>query len=135
MLTAARFPFFSPIDEAGHFDYVRIVAEDHRLPVLGEDKIGYPVLGLGNGLDPDARPAPQVERPAGCRNESYQAFEPPALLPAGRAGADLTDDWSQRGQARAPGRASCSCSRPRRCCTGSRAGCVPRARLPIFSLA
>jgi 4-amino-4-deoxy-L-arabinose transferase-like glycosyltransferase len=96
VLTAVRYPFFSPIDEAGHFDYVRIVAEEHRLPVLGEDKLGYAVLALDNGLDPDARPAPHVERPEGLPGESYQAFEPPLYYLLVAPVLTLTDDWSQR---------------------------------------
>jgi 4-amino-4-deoxy-L-arabinose transferase-like glycosyltransferase len=96
VLTAVRLPFFSPIDEAGHFDYVRIVAEHHRLPVLGEDKIGYPVLALGRGFDPDARPAPPVKRPRGLSNESHQAFEPPLYYLLVAPALTVTDDWSHR---------------------------------------
>jgi 4-amino-4-deoxy-L-arabinose transferase-like glycosyltransferase len=96
VLTAVRFPIFSPIDEAGHFDYVRIVAEHHRLPVLGEDKIGYPVLVLGNGLDPDARPVPKIARPTGLDGESHQAFEPPLYYLLVAPALTVTDDWSAR---------------------------------------
>jgi 4-amino-4-deoxy-L-arabinose transferase-like glycosyltransferase len=97
VLTATQFKFFSLIDETAHFDYVRIVAEDKRLPVLGEDKVGLPVLALRNGLDPDSDPPPQVKRPGGgLGNESYQAFEPPLYYVLVAPAFALTEDWSQR---------------------------------------
>jgi 4-amino-4-deoxy-L-arabinose transferase-like glycosyltransferase len=96
VLTAVRLPFFSPIDEAAHFDYVRIVAEDGRLPVLDEDEMGLSVVALGEGLDPDARPAPEVERSAGLGGKSYQAFEPPLYYVLAAPAFALTGDWSQR---------------------------------------
>ncbi len=96
VLTATRFHFFSLIDETAHFDYVRVVAEERRLPVLGEDKMGFPVLALNAGLDPDARPAPDVERPGGLGGESYQAFEPPLYYLLVAPAFSVTDDWSAR---------------------------------------
>jgi 4-amino-4-deoxy-L-arabinose transferase-like glycosyltransferase len=96
VLTATRFPFFSLIDETAHFDYVRVVAEKHRLPVLGEDKMGYPVLALNAGLDPNTRPAPHVDRPSGLGEDSYQAFEPPLYYVLVAPLFVLTDDWSAR---------------------------------------
>ena len=96
VLTAVRLPFFSPIDEAAHFDYVRIVAEEGRLPVLEEDEMGLPVLALDQGLDPDARPPPEVERPGGLGRHSYQAFEPPLYYALAAPAFALTGDWSQR---------------------------------------
>jgi 4-amino-4-deoxy-L-arabinose transferase-like glycosyltransferase len=96
VLTATQFKFLSVIDESAHFDYVRIVAEDHRVPVLGEDKMGYPVLALNAGLDPDARPAPQIDRPFGLGAESYQAFEPPLYYMLVAPLFIVTDDWSAR---------------------------------------
>jgi 4-amino-4-deoxy-L-arabinose transferase-like glycosyltransferase len=96
VLTATQFNFFSPIDEAAHFDYVRVIAEHHRLPVLEEDKIGYPVLALSQGLDPDARPAPRIDPPGGLAAESYQAFEPPLYYLLVAPLLTVTDDWSHR---------------------------------------
>jgi 4-amino-4-deoxy-L-arabinose transferase-like glycosyltransferase len=97
VLTATQFHFFSLIDETAHFDYVRVVAEDHRLPVLGEDKTGLAVLALRDGLDPDADPPPKVRRPGGgLGNESYQAFEPPLYYVLVAPVFAVTDDWSAR---------------------------------------
>ncbi len=96
VLTATQFGFFSPIDETGHLDYIRVIAEEHRLPVLAEDKMGYPILALAEGLDPDAHPAPQVKRPSGLSGESYQAFEAPLYYVLVAPTFVLTDDWSQR---------------------------------------
>jgi 4-amino-4-deoxy-L-arabinose transferase-like glycosyltransferase len=96
VLTAVRFEFFSAIDETAHFDYVRVIAEERRLPVLGEDKMGYPVAALSQGLDPDARPRPEIEPPAGLPAESYQAFEPPLYYALMAPLLTITDDWSQR---------------------------------------
>jgi 4-amino-4-deoxy-L-arabinose transferase-like glycosyltransferase len=96
VLTATQFKFFSPIDEAAHFDYVRVIAEQHRLPVLEEDKMGYPVLALSQGLDPDARPTPTIDPPGGLEAESYQAFEPPLYYLLVAPLLTVTDDWSQR---------------------------------------
>jgi 4-amino-4-deoxy-L-arabinose transferase-like glycosyltransferase len=134
VLTAVSFKFFSPIDEAAHFDYVRVIAEGKRLPILEEDKLGYPVLALSQGLDPDERPAPDVERPTGLSGESYQAFEPPLYYLLVAPLFTVTDDWSQRVKlVRLAGLAFLLAA----------AGIVyrfagrvaPDARLPVFSLA
>jgi 4-amino-4-deoxy-L-arabinose transferase-like glycosyltransferase len=96
VLTALRLPFFSAIDEAAHFDYVRVIAEDKRLPVLDEDEMGYPVIALAQGLDPDQSPPPPIEQPTGLAGESYQAFEPPLYYLLMAPLFAVTDDWSQR---------------------------------------
>ena len=95
-IAAVKAPIFSPIDETGHFDYVRVVAEQHRPPVLGEDEMGHAPLALFRGLDPDSEPPPRVEPARGLLKESYQAFEPPLYYFAVAPLFAITDDWSQR---------------------------------------
>jgi 4-amino-4-deoxy-L-arabinose transferase-like glycosyltransferase len=95
-ITALKFPFLSPIDEAAHLDYVRVIAEDHRLPVLGEDRMGYPVLALNAQQDPNASPPPKVERPPGLPGQSYEAFEPPLYYLLAAPTFVVTDDWGHR---------------------------------------
>lgn len=98
VLTAVRFPFLSPIDETAHLDYVRVVAEEHRLPVLGEDRMGYAPFALDTGLDPDAAPPPDFERRVGLAAESYQAFEPPLYYLLVAPTFAVTDNWNRRVQ-------------------------------------
>jgi 4-amino-4-deoxy-L-arabinose transferase-like glycosyltransferase len=98
VLTAVRFPFLSPIDEIAHFDYVRVVAEDHRLPVLGEDRMGYAPFALDAGLDPDAPPPADLKRPKGLASQSYQAFEPPLYYVLVAPVFAVTDNWNRRVQ-------------------------------------
>lgn len=96
VLCAVQLAFLSPIDEAAHFDYVRVVAEEHRLPVLGEDKTGLPVVALDAQLDPDSSPPPDVERSDGLAGESYEAFEPPLYYLLVAPAFAVTGDWTHR---------------------------------------
>ena len=132
-ITAVKFPIFSPIDEAAHFDYVRVIAEDHRLPVLEEDKMAYPVITLLRGLDPDADPPPAVKRPAGLANDSYQAFEPPLYYVLVAPAFAVTDDWSARVKlVRLAGLAFLFAAAGVLYLLAGRV--LPRTRLPLFAL-
>lgn len=85
LATVARFPVWALVDELAHFDYVVTVAQDARLPVLGEDTVSREALALGGQAAAD---------PArlGLRGQSYEAFQPPLyyvlLAPAGAAGGE-----------------------------------------------
>ncbi|MBJ7331989.1 MAG: glycosyltransferase family 39 protein [Solirubrobacteraceae bacterium] len=65
--TALEFPVWALTDELAHFDYVRVVADDARLPVLGENQVTAEEVALGG--DGAA---------TGLRAQSYEAFQPPA---------------------------------------------------------
>jgi 4-amino-4-deoxy-L-arabinose transferase-like glycosyltransferase len=133
-IAAVKFPIFSPIDETAHFDYVRVVAEKHRPPVLGQDEMGYAPLALFKGLDPDADPPPEVGRPTGLLRHSYQAFEPPLYYFAVAPLFAVTDDWSQRVKlVRLAGLPILLAAAFVLYLLAGRA--VPRAQLPAFSLA
>jgi 4-amino-4-deoxy-L-arabinose transferase-like glycosyltransferase len=133
-LSAAKFPFLSPIDEPAHLDYVRIIAEDHRLPVLVEDKMGYAPMALDRNLDPSADPPPHVDRPVGLPNESYQAFEPPLYYLLVAPVLAITDDWTRRVQlVRLTGVAMLLAAAAVLYLLAGRV--LPSARLPVFSFA
>jgi 4-amino-4-deoxy-L-arabinose transferase-like glycosyltransferase len=84
-------------------------------------------------LDPDARPAPHVDRPKGLANESYQAFEPPLYYVLVAPVLTLTDDWSQRVRlVRLVGLVFVFAAAAVLYLLAGRV--APRARLPVFSL-
>jgi 4-amino-4-deoxy-L-arabinose transferase-like glycosyltransferase len=91
VLTAARFQVFSAIDEAAHFEYVRTIAQEHRLPVLGKDKMSFAVLALGEGRDPNTHP--RIARPSGLEGESYEAFEPPLYYVVATPAFYVSNSW------------------------------------------
>ncbi len=75
ILTVARFPVWSPIDEGAHYAYVQQIAEHGRLPVLGKTQVSEQVMAItareGTArlrYDPFAR---------GLGTNSYEAFQPP----------------------------------------------------------
>ena len=72
--TVLRFPVFSPIDERAHYDYVRSVAEDARLPVI-TDLVAGETLSVNDRVYP--RPASPPARERGLGGQSYEAFQPP----------------------------------------------------------
>lgn len=74
LLSAYRYPLWS-IDEGAHYDYVQYIAEDGRLPVLGEDPAHDEVLALSSGTYP--RPSGLNPRKLGFSGQSYEAFQPP----------------------------------------------------------
>ncbi|HEX7166733.1 MAG TPA: hypothetical protein VF230_07110 [Acidimicrobiales bacterium] len=68
----------SPIDEAAHLSYVQLLAEEHRLPVLGRDQVTLEAYALWNDLDPERTAVPDLT--AGLGAHSYEAFQPPAYF-------------------------------------------------------
>ena len=97
LFAAARVDVFSARgfgDEPAHFDYVRMVAQQHRLPVLERDKTSAPVAALRRGRDPDT--ADQVQRPTGLAAEQYEAFQPPLYYLVAAPVFALSTDWFRR---------------------------------------
>jgi 4-amino-4-deoxy-L-arabinose transferase-like glycosyltransferase len=91
VLTAARFQVFSPIDEAAHFEYVRTIAQEHRLPVLGKDKMSFAVLAVAESRDPNTHP--RIARPSGLGGQSYEAFEPPLYYLLATPAFYVSNSW------------------------------------------
>jgi 4-amino-4-deoxy-L-arabinose transferase-like glycosyltransferase len=97
LFAAARVDVFSGRsfgDEPAHFDYVRMVAQQHRLPVLERDKTSAPVTALRKGRDPET--ASQVQRPTGLAGEQYEAFQPPLYYLVAAPVFALSTDWFRR---------------------------------------
>jgi 4-amino-4-deoxy-L-arabinose transferase-like glycosyltransferase len=97
LFTAARIDIFSSRsfgDEPAHVDYVRMVAQQHRLPVLDRDKTSEPVAALRAGRDPST--AADVDRPRGLAGEQYEAFQPPLYYLVAAPVFALSDDWFRK---------------------------------------
>jgi 4-amino-4-deoxy-L-arabinose transferase-like glycosyltransferase len=97
LFAAARVDVFSGRgfgDEPAHFDSVRMVAQQHLLPVLERDKTSEPVAALRKGRDPDT--ADGVERPAGLAGEQYEAFQPPLYYLVAAPVFSLSADWFRK---------------------------------------
>lgn len=62
-------------DEAAHYSYAQSVAEDHRLPLLGEDLISSQAEAIYEGTYPAPGRLERTER--GLGGYSYEAFQPP----------------------------------------------------------
>jgi 4-amino-4-deoxy-L-arabinose transferase-like glycosyltransferase len=74
VLSTYRYPVWSPIDEGSHYDYVRVVAEQHRLPQL-TDLASDEMLAIGDGTFPG--PPKVAPEQAGLAGRIYEAFQPP----------------------------------------------------------
>ena len=72
--TVASFPVWALVDERAHYDYVQKVAEDRRLPVLG-DLISEEAQAIDEGVYPE--PPRNDPRYLGLGGYSYEAFQPP----------------------------------------------------------
>ena len=101
LIAAASVDIFSERsfgDESAHLAYVQTVAEDQRLPVLGEDRISVEVAALRAGRDPATDP--DIEPPRGFDAEQYEAFQPPLYYllaaPVFAVADAVTDDWFPR---------------------------------------
>jgi 4-amino-4-deoxy-L-arabinose transferase-like glycosyltransferase len=73
-VTVVRFGVWAAVDEAAHYDYLLTVAEDHRLPLIGDSnhevtrEISFRTYPRPSGRDPAA---------LGLAGHSYEAFQPP----------------------------------------------------------
>lgn len=74
-LTVARFQLFAPVDERAHYAFVQEVAEEGRLPILGNDVISAEAQAINDGTWP--RPSQNDPRTLGFAGQSYEAFQPP----------------------------------------------------------
>ena len=74
-LTAARYPLWSPVDEAAHYDSVLWIAEHGSLPVLGQTPASEQSLAIGQGVYPRHTTIDAAK--AGLTGLSYEAFQPP----------------------------------------------------------
>ncbi len=77
-----RFEIWAPIDEGAHFNYIQYLAENKKVPVLGENFTSKEVLSI----EKDKRAKLSLRHLTGKENYSYEAFQPPlyytlALLP------------------------------------------------------
>jgi 4-amino-4-deoxy-L-arabinose transferase-like glycosyltransferase len=73
-IVVARYPLWTLVDEGAHFDYVRAIANDRRLPVI-TDLVSPQVEAIDEGVYPDP---PRRERAArGLAGRSYEAQQPP----------------------------------------------------------
>jgi dolichyl-phosphate-mannose-protein mannosyltransferase len=91
VLTAFRFPIWSPIDEQAHFNYIQSLVENKRLPVLKRDLASPEVRSLAAKTYPSLPPplepvelGPGEYRP--LEDYNYEAHQPPlyylAAIPA-----------------------------------------------------
>src|SRR5205823_6208184 len=75
LVVAGRQAFWGAIDEAAHVSYVQIVADQHRLPVLGRDCLDPALARLKLGSYKGV-----LARGPGCGRDfgtaSYEAFQP-----------------------------------------------------------
>ena len=88
--TVFRFEVWAPIDEAAHFDYVRHVAEERRLPVLGRDLVAPEVVAIAEDTYPSLEGADP--RRAAFGGSSYEAFQPPLYYLLAAPAYLLADD-------------------------------------------
>jgi 4-amino-4-deoxy-L-arabinose transferase-like glycosyltransferase len=74
LVTVARLPVWSPIDERAHYAYVEHVARHGTPPVMGRSLVPVATAAIGDGAAAqrafDARPRP-------LQAYSYEAFQPP----------------------------------------------------------
>jgi 4-amino-4-deoxy-L-arabinose transferase-like glycosyltransferase len=89
-VAAYRYEVWSPIDEASHFDYVRTVAEEHRLPRL-DDPTSDQVLSIRDGVYPEAPVTPRED--LGIASTVYEAFQPPAYYVIAAPAFRLVGDY------------------------------------------
>lgn len=76
---ALREPVFSPVDELEHTDYVRLVAEEHRLPIYGQDLISPVLRAVYLGTYPSLDLAPDQAAAWELRKYNYEALQFPAF--------------------------------------------------------
>lgn len=86
-----RYPMLVTDDEYVHLDYVAKIAQEGRLPVLGEDLNEPEVLALLQGTYPASPTVPAEE--AGLSGQSYEAFQPPAYYAVVAPLFHLSQDW------------------------------------------
>jgi 4-amino-4-deoxy-L-arabinose transferase-like glycosyltransferase len=95
LIAAAKVDIFSDKgfgDEPAHLAYVQTVADDHRLPVLGQDKISREIAALRTGRDVEIGAKP----PKGLSGEQYEAFQPPLYYLVAAPVFLVTDHWFTR---------------------------------------
>src|SRR3954454_24782554 len=73
-ITVARYPVWTLVDEAQHFDYIQAIADDGHLPVI-TDLVSPEV----EAIDENVYPAPPKRDRAkrGLAGRSYEAQQPP----------------------------------------------------------
>lgn len=75
--TVLRFPIFALVDEKAHVSYVEVIADHHRLPVVGADRVTPTLQALAEGVYPRP-PRHDPLRATDLGAFSYEAFQPPA---------------------------------------------------------
>lgn len=80
ILTIIKFPIWSPIDEGAHFNYIQIINEKKRLPILGKDFTSNEVFSIAEKIYPKRSSIePEKFNPEehNLSIQSYEAFQPP----------------------------------------------------------
>jgi hypothetical protein len=88
LTSAVRLHIYSEIDERANFSYVAIVANQQRLPVLGQDCVSAQIAAVDNG--PHGGPCSALEY------ASYEAFEPPLYYIAAAPVFTFGDSYRSR---------------------------------------
>lgn len=80
ILTIIKFPIWSPIDEGAHFNYIQILAEKKRLPILGKDFASNEVFSIADKIYPEKSPIEPEKFNPDDHNlaiQAYESFQPP----------------------------------------------------------
>jgi len=75
VVSAVRLPIWNPIDEGAHFNYVQILAEEKRLPVMLKDRSSKEVVAISRRTYPKLLESDLKE--PGWGYWAYEAFQPP----------------------------------------------------------
>jgi 4-amino-4-deoxy-L-arabinose transferase-like glycosyltransferase len=73
-ITVARYPVWTLVDEGAHFDYIQAIAEDGRVPVIG-DLVSPQVEAIREHVYPG--PPRRDRARIGLAGRSYEAQQPP----------------------------------------------------------
>jgi hypothetical protein len=81
LLYAITMPPWDLLDEAPHFHYVQMIAEEHRLPIMWQDKLSPEIVDSMYAVkrwEVHGWPTPSREEfPNLLESESYEAYQPP----------------------------------------------------------
>src|SRR3954452_24411015 len=92
-ITVARYPVWTLVDEAQHFDYIQAIADDGRLPVI----TGL-VSPQVEAIDENVSPAPPRRDRArrGLAGRSYEAQQPPLYYLLATPAFSIASDYDTK---------------------------------------
>lgn len=92
-ITVARYPVWTLVDEAQHFDYIQAIAEDGRLPVI-TDLVSPQVEAIDENVYP--APARKDRARRGLAGRSYEAQQPPLYYLLATPAFSIASDYETK---------------------------------------